>query len=436
VNSRFLIFNSLKLATAITSFCLLCDFWSLNAQTNDASVRFPANRFLLVVETSRSMQRRVDAMAQTVTDLLQSAVASQARRGDTLGVWTFNEDVYSGVLPLQKWTPDTPKTISDRVVEFLKTQKFEKRARLDKLTTALDRVVHNSRFLTIIVVCLGDEEMHGTPFDARINGFFQTWRSQQQAAGTPFVIAFRAQEGAFVDCSMNPAPWPPELPALPKELFVPLVAAKPTNAPPNKTATSTVPPLIISGKKREPASNQTAEPMQPKAQVSSTGTTGAAIPSGPETTAAVPQSPPPLTKDSTSQLASSSHLVRPTGPTSSPIGDIASAPPAIQESAVTQKAPTGGTSSRESPSNAPTQSQTIPGTNQAAESVSSAPQKQEKEAGRSDAVSAPAPASSWTPKKLRWKLQLSLKAKALVLAFFYWQQGSFRWEPFWEQFGF
>ena len=55
----------------------------------------------------------------------------------------------------------------------------------------------NSPFLTVILVCTGDEEVHGTPFDQRINEFFLNWRQQQLEARTPFVIALRAQAGVL-----------------------------------------------------------------------------------------------------------------------------------------------------------------------------------------------------------------------------------------------
>ena len=179
------------------------------AQTNSQSAKYIPNRFLVVVETSRGMQRRSEAMVRAVQELLSSAIAAQAHRGDTLGVWTYNEDIATGVLPLQQWSPETREAISARVVGFLQAQKFEKRANLEKVVSALDRINKNSQFITVVLICLGDTNIQGTPFDSRINQFFQTWRVQQQDAGTPFVIALRGQGGVFVDCSMNPSPWPP-----------------------------------------------------------------------------------------------------------------------------------------------------------------------------------------------------------------------------------
>jgi hypothetical protein len=218
-------------------------------QTNHPAPAYPENRYLLVVETSRPMQRHAADMTQSVQKLLASSLAGQARSGDTVGVWTYNENIYSGLLALQRWTPQAQKSVTDRVVGFLSAQKFEKRARPDKVIQALDRVVRNSTFITIILVCLSDEEIHGTPFDDRINEFLRSWHVRTQDAGAPFVIALRAQGGKYVDCSMNPSPWPAELPPLPQELLIPIPAPRALVVAPPKPATSAVPPLIISGKK-------------------------------------------------------------------------------------------------------------------------------------------------------------------------------------------
>jgi hypothetical protein len=214
------------------------------------------------------MLRRSEAMIQAVQDLLASGLASQARRGDSLGVWTFNEELHIGLVPLQEWSPQAQAAITQRVTGFLRAQKLEKAGRLEKVVPALNRLVNSSPFLTVILVCTGDAELRGTRYDERINQFFQTWRTQQQDARAPFIVALRAQAGALVDCSVNPAPWRAELPALPRELFVPLVTAKPPVAEPRKQTTSSVPPLIIIGKKRE----------APQANTNAQTTTAAALP--------------------------------------------------------------------------------------------------------------------------------------------------------------
>src|SRR5436190_13833171 len=94
-------------------FMISCTL-SAAAQTDKSTGTpvYPANRYLLVIETSQAMQKRADGLAQTIQDLLSSALASQARRGDTLGLWTFNEELFAGQFPLQHWSPEGQKAIT------------------------------------------------------------------------------------------------------------------------------------------------------------------------------------------------------------------------------------------------------------------------------------------------------------------------------------
>ncbi len=226
--------------------------WS-PAQTNGPGLVYPANRYLLVVETSRAMQQHTNVLFTIVRQLVGSKIAAQAHPGDTLGFWTYNEDVYHGVLPLQKWSMGNTADITERVAGFLRGQKFEKVARLDKVIPIVDRLNKNSQFITIILICLGDADVQGTPFDDTINEFLRTWRNKEHDAGAPFVIALRGQAGTFADYTLNPSPWPAELPVLPKELLTPFKPVHPVAAATNKPAASTVPPLIVSGRKHRTA---------------------------------------------------------------------------------------------------------------------------------------------------------------------------------------
>lgn len=223
----------------------------LVAQTNRPPL-FPANRYLLVVETSRAMLSRSEALVKAVQDLLNSALARQARPGDTLGVWTFDDQLHTGLIPLQQWAPGNQSTITERVTGLLRAEKFENKADFERLIPGLQHVLKTSPFLTVILVCSGEDEIHGTPFDERINDYFKSWHQQQVEARAPFVIALRAQSDRLVDYSMTAAPWPAELPGLPKELFTPVPASPITKAPATKAA-PVVPPLIVIGKKHETA---------------------------------------------------------------------------------------------------------------------------------------------------------------------------------------
>ncbi len=235
-------------------FCAWVSLAVAQAQTSNVVSRTPANRYLLVVECSHPMQKRTEGTAQVVGDLFRSGMGGQLRPGDSIGVWTYNEELVGGRFPLQEWSSNSQQIVTARVLGFLKEQKCEKQPRLEKVLPALRRVLTGSEFITVVLISSGAGEMRGTPFDAEINKTYKSWRNQQQDTRMPFITVLRACRGQMTHYSVNPAPWEVQLPPLPQELLV--VRAPPKAAPavvkPKPATPPPVPPLIISGKKPEP----------------------------------------------------------------------------------------------------------------------------------------------------------------------------------------
>jgi hypothetical protein len=272
---------------------LMLSTTALDAQTTPTPA--PSNRYLLVVDTSRAMQTRAAGVQKAIQDLLATGMSGQMRRGDTLGVWTFNSELYKGLFPLQKWSPETKDEITLHVVSFLKEQKYEKRSNLDKVLPTLEQIIQGSEFITVILVSDGDEKIHGTPFDARINEFYGLWRDRQHKAQMPLLTVLRAGGGRITHFSMNTAPWPVEMPPLPPEILALVEAEKIATRTPPKVQTSTVPNLIISGKKirEEQAAKSGKESPAAVAPVSAMDTNPPASVAGTEPPARVVE--PPLT---------------------------------------------------------------------------------------------------------------------------------------------
>jgi len=225
------------------------------AQTN-LPARRPENRCLLVVETSRSMQRRLDGVLRSVKELLDAGMGGELQRGDTLGLWTFNEEVSAGRFPLQPWSAEDQIDVTSRVLSFLKEQKYEKQSRLGQVLPALDLVLKNSEFLTVVVVSGGESTLQGSPFDKQVNEVFAEWRERLQQSRMPFVTVLRAAHGKFTTFAVTPAPSRVEWPPLAPEFLAKRAAPKalPIASPVPKPATSApvvLPPLILSGKKSE-----------------------------------------------------------------------------------------------------------------------------------------------------------------------------------------
>lgn len=212
----------------------------------------PGNRFLILVETSRPMQRRAEAVVETARELLASGMKGQLRPGDTVGVWTYNQTVHTGRLPLQHAKADNHQEIADRTAAFLKDQKFEKNPSLKELMPMLVQVVADSPFITMVFISSGENPMYGTPYDQAINSMYDEWRAKQAKASKPFVTILRAKAGKLTDFAVHPVPFSVDLPPLPAEL----VATSPPPAP--KPAPRANKPLIVSGRKPAPAPSPAA----------------------------------------------------------------------------------------------------------------------------------------------------------------------------------
>ncbi len=227
--------------------------WPVMGQTNLPKSDLPANRYLLIVQTSRSVQRRAGGMVNAVANLLGSEMNGQMHPGDSLGVWTFADDLYTGRFPLQRWSLLNRRPITERVMTFLNEQTYEKQASFDKVFPAINQLVKESPFITVILVTDGQDRIRGTPFDSPINDTFNTWRERQQAAQMPFLTVLRGTQGKLTHFSVNPAPWPVEMPPLPPELQLVKTATQEITPAP-KAPASIVPSLVFRGKKPE-ASN-------------------------------------------------------------------------------------------------------------------------------------------------------------------------------------
>lgn len=235
----------------------------MSAAPAPVSATRPSNRWLFIVEASRAMQPRQEALAQIAGNAVLAGMNGQMRDGDTLGVWIYNNELHAGEFALQTWSSREAQTIATRVASFLGTRKFESRASFGKVLPAMGEVISNSEFITVVLISSGGETLRGTPYDKAINTVHQQWLSQQAKARQPFLTVLRALRGQISGFEVSLPPQALQLPPLPAELLV-------TNAPPEIKIAQILPPapvvappvlpsLIVHGKKPapepEPATN-------------------------------------------------------------------------------------------------------------------------------------------------------------------------------------
>ncbi len=292
-----------------------------------------SDRYLFIVDTSSGMRPRSTAMQKAVNSLLLSGMNAQLQKGDSIGVWTYNEKLRAGRLPVQYWSPETEQVVASNVVSFLKAEHFEKSPRIAAVLSELQSLIKESERLTVLLISDGSEPVAGTPYDANINEFFKENAWKQKQKRMPFITVLRSYRGEYVGMTLNLAPWPVTFPAFPPK---PKVAATPKPKTPEPTAKPaapppTAPPLIVIGTKPEP------EPTSPPAEVTPAAPTPTAASEGGVTPAATPSDKPA----NPAQPAGSSQSSPPTSaaPAPAPPAQAAEAKPAQPQPATTESQP-------------------------------------------------------------------------------------------------
>src|SRR5258705_5803304 len=163
------------------------------------------NRFLFVMETSAAMNRLEHGGRQAIFDLIYSGLDGRMRKGDTYGIWTFNQNVYAGVYPMQVWEGQRNLEHASAAGRFLKGQKYEKEPNLTNVIKYLQMVLRTAKDVNVFLVTDGAGAMAGTPFDEAINASYRTNRAQVRELKRPLVTALTARNGQFTGACVSPA---------------------------------------------------------------------------------------------------------------------------------------------------------------------------------------------------------------------------------------
>jgi hypothetical protein len=245
---------NLFLRRATVAFALFAGFFLIPAGRAQPESQIGVGRFLFIFDTSSDMKKRLPAVQAEVTTLLSSSLGGRLRAGDSLGVWTFDQDLRTGQFPLQPWRPDDAVTIASSINKLVGKQHYANNTRFNALQPQLNQLIKNSDRLTVLIFCDGEDEIQWTPYDAGINQVFQQRLAEQKRTRQPFVLVFRTQMGQSAGCTMN---FPPGMVRVPEFPPPPEPPAPVKTPPPEPTPAPVVkpppvgPPLIIIGTKVE-----------------------------------------------------------------------------------------------------------------------------------------------------------------------------------------
>lgn len=260
-----------------------------------------ANRFLFIVDISSSMQKNRDNELDVVDEILRSNANGQLHQGDSIGVWTFNTEVFTGNMPLQVWLPEQRREIALRTEEFIREQNYRKASRFDTALSDMYEVIKNSDIITVVIISNGDGKMKGSPFDDEINALYRENVKEMKRNRMPVITVLQAKGGKILKYTVNAMPWPviiPELPIVlktetvppPAPVAVPQAAAIP--APPK-------PAPIVPAPAPQPAPVTASAPAPPPTNLPPIVTTYPTPAPVVATPAVQPESPPPVAQVST-----------------------------------------------------------------------------------------------------------------------------------------
>lgn len=273
------------------------------------------SRVLFIFDTSSAMKKRLPAEVKSIKRLFALAFAEQLHRGDTIGVWTFDQDLRTGEFPLQNYQPEALPDIASNIILFVESRHYSKTTSFEKMVPTLNRVINSSGRLTTLIFCDGETPISGTVYDDSINRIFKEHGRDMRKMREPFVIVFKSQDGQYISSTINAAeevnvpPFPPP-PAPPPPIVTP--------APPPPSAQ----PLIIIDHPNPAPPPPARTP--PPAQSPVTNAPAPAAPAHPAV------APPPQSLNSTPPAKSpvAAHPAPEAGLTAAPSNVVASLPPA------------------------------------------------------------------------------------------------------------
>ncbi len=215
-----------------------------------ASFGQSSNRWLFIYETSSSMRARAKGVEDVTRDLLSTGMHGQIRKGDSIGIWTFNDKLRAGDAPLQFWSPESGPTVIQHTIQFVRGVQYAKSGNLNTAITNLLHVVGMSDVITVFLFTDSDGTINGTPFDDSINEYYKGNYKDLKKANMPMVTVFRGERGYITTNTLDLAPWPVEIPPLPVRL-PPKPVVKPHVEPPKPPPP--LAPIIFDGRKPENA---------------------------------------------------------------------------------------------------------------------------------------------------------------------------------------
>ena len=268
------------------------------------------NRFLFVVETSSASSRLEHGGRQTVVDLIYTGIYGQMREGDTFGIWNFNEQVFAGTYPMQAWTRDDMEAAT-RAGQFLKSQKYAKKARLDLVAKQVGGLLRGVKDVNVFIISDPGIRLSSDAFGVQWARDYAEAARIARGVRQPVITTVVARHGSISNMLVTVGGEPFRLPAIAIPPHAPAAAVAVARAP---QPTAPRAPIII----RRESAGQVLSSSAQVSYVKSTQTNSAASLAN-TNVAASTAAPVPVPQSSfTEAAAANTPKSTPAAPTSLP----------------------------------------------------------------------------------------------------------------------
>jgi len=196
---------------------------ALNADT-DRPRTMEGNRFLFVVETSATSSRLDHGGRQALVDLIYTGVYGQMRTGDTFGLWSFNEQVFAGVYPMQTWDSENTMELASNAGQFLKGQRYHKKGRFEPVVQEVLGLVRGIKDVNIFIISDSETRPPADAFGPAFDREYAENIARLPNTKTPLITTIVGRNGSISNWLVTVGSEPIRLPAF---AILPRVAPKP-----------------------------------------------------------------------------------------------------------------------------------------------------------------------------------------------------------------
>lgn len=204
----------------------------------------PQYNFLFVVDTSGSMGQEKVLSANLVRWGIFNGFLGQAQEGDSIDIWTYDDENHITRYPPQIVGSQDPKQMALAAGRFIEGLKFRGRSLFQPVATDLNLLMPHTKGLLVMIITDGEEPISGVSVDIDINEHIAREKKESPNSRDPYLISFAVVNGRITQWTVHHGDKELQLANLPERPKPAPVIAK-VEGSPRKKEKKTEPPVVF-----------------------------------------------------------------------------------------------------------------------------------------------------------------------------------------------